>query len=317
MRRLKALVTGGAGFIGSHLVDRLLADGYEVDALDNLSCGRLENLVHLKDDSRFRFFHADMTNAYQVSECVKGKDVVFHLAGQADIRKSLADHYGDLNQNLVSMVHLLEAMTKHGVPDLVFASSSAIYGEADQTPTPETFMPVQTSLYGASKLAGEAFAQAFVQFAPIKVRSFRFANVIGERCRRGVVWNFVHFLLENPKVLPILGDGQQSKEYIHVSDIIEGMMVGYRKSNSRVRVEAFNLGHPTNTTVDEIAGKVIEEMGLHGVSREYAGGKRGWIGDNPNCILSIEKMKALGWSPKVSSDEAIRRTARWTIANPA
>jgi UDP-glucose 4-epimerase len=310
---LRALVTGGAGFIGSHVVDRLLEEGYEVTAVDNLSEGHLENVAHLKKDKRFGFVKMDLRDARATGRVVAGADVVFHLAAQANIRKSLVDHRGDLDNNVVTQINLLDAMIKHNVSDMVFASSSAVYGEATVVPTPEDYMPVQTSLYGASKLAAEAWSQAFVQFAPIKTWSFRFANVVGERCRRGVVWDFVHKLQKNPKELKILGNGKQSKEYLYVKDCVEGMMTGWRKT--RGPVEAFNLGQPNQTLVDEVANIVIDEMKLDGVKRKYTGGERGWIGDNKLVELSLDKMKKLGWTPRTPPEEAIRVTTRWTMGS--
>jgi len=311
--KAKALVTGGAGFIGSHVVDRLLEEGYQVTAIDNLSEGHLENVAHLKNDERFRFVKADLREAKATERIVAGHDVIFHMAAQANIRKSLTDHKGDLENNLIGMINLLDGMVKHKVNDMVFASSSAIYGEATVTPTPEDYMPMQTSLYGASKLACEAWAQGFVQFAPIKIWSFRFANVVGERCRRGVIWDFVHKLQKNPKELEILGNGKQSKEYLYVKDCVEGMMTGWRKTKGPV--EAFNLGQPKQTLVDEVADIVMEEMKLKGVTRRYTGGERGWIGDNKLVELSLEKMMKLGWKPLTPPEEAIRMTARWTMAH--
>jgi len=309
----KALVTGGAGFIGSHVVDRLISEGYEVTAIDSLAEGHLENVAHLKNDKRFTFVNLDLRDVAATEKIVAGNDVVFHMAAQANIRKSLTDHRGDLEHNVVTMINLLDGMVKHKVNDMVFASSSAVYGEATVVPTPEDYMPVQTSLYGASKLAAEAWSQAYSQFSPIKVWSFRFANVIGERCRRGVIWDFVHKLQRNPKELEILGNGKQSKEYLYVKDCVEGMITGWRKT--RGPVEAFNLGQPSQTLVDAVADIVIDEMKLGGVKRKYTGGERGWIGDNKLVELSLEKMMKLGWAPKASPEEAIRKTARWTLSN--
>ena len=256
---------------------------------------------------------ADLKDVKATEKAVAGNDVVFHMAAQANIRKSLVDHRGDLDNNVVTMINLLDAMIKHKVNDMVFASSSAVYGEASVTPTPENYMPVQTSLYGASKLAAESWSQAYSEFSPIRVWSFRFANVVGERCRRGVVWDFVHKLKANPKELEILGNGKQSKEYLHVEDCVEGMMTGYRKAPGPV--QAFNLGQPKQTLVDEVADIVISEMKLAGVKRRYTGGERGWIGDNKLVELSLEKMERLGWTPRVPPEESISRTARWTLEN--
>jgi len=196
---------------------------------------------------------------------------------------------------------------------LFSGNSSAIYGEATVVPTPEDYMPVQTSLYGASKRAAEAWSQAYSQFSSVRVWSFRFANVVGERCRRGVVWDFVHKLQKNPKELEVLGNGKQSKEYLYVKDCVEGMVTGWRKTKGPV--EAFNLGQPRQTLVDEVADIVVKEMKLDGVKRKYTGGERGWIGDNKLVELSLEKMRKLGWEPKTSPEEAIKLTTMWTLAN--
>jgi len=310
---LRAIVTGGAGFIGSHLVDRLVSEGYSVTVIDNLSCGYLENLEQHKNSREVKVLNVDLRDAKRLEKIFRGHDVVFHIAAHANIRESLSDHMADLENNVIATLNVLEAMCKNEIHELVFASTSAIYGEAAVRPTPEDYFPVQTSLYGASKLACEAYAQAYTEFASIRFWAFRFANVVGERCRRGVIWDFVHKLLKNPSELEILGDGKQSKEYLHVEDCVEGMMVGYRKASGKVNI--FNLGMEEQTLVDRVADIVIEEMRLdkEKVKRRYTGGPRGWIGDNPVVQLSLERIKKLGWKPKVSSEEAIRRTAKWTL----
>ena len=311
---MKALMTGAAGFISSHLLDVLLKRGYSVTGIDNLSVGRMSNLAgHVLDDN-FVFERCDIRDQRKLTKLFRYEfDVVFHLAASADIRKSLKDHHADLDNNVVGTVNLLDCCVKSGVKDFVFASSSAVYGEAKVVPTPETYMPTQTSLYGASKLACESFLQGFTEMSDLHCWAYRFANVVGERCRRGVVGDFVRKLQTNPKVLEILGDGKQSKEYLYVQDCIEGMLTGYRKSNGRFNV--FNLGVPKQTCVDEVADIVIREMRLKNVKRKYTGGRRGWVGDNPVVNLSLEKIKRLGWKPKVSSEEAIKRTARWNMKN--
>jgi UDP-glucose 4-epimerase len=314
---MKAVVTGGAGFIGSHLVDRLLADGYSVTVVDNMSCGTMGNLKQNLDNDRLKVHEVDIREADKLNHIFVGHDVVFHLAAQANIRQSLVDHKSDLNHNLVGTLNILEAMTKNNIKDLVFASTSAIYGEASLIPTPENYFPVQTSLYGASKLACEAYVEAFTQFAPLKFWAFRFANVIGERCRRGVVWDFVHKLLNNSSELEILGNGKQSKEYLYVKDCVEGILIGYRKTSEKVNI--FNLGLEEQTIVDKVADVVIKEMKLNKnqMKIKYSGGTRGWIGDNPLVELSIERIKKLGWKQTISSEEAIKRTTRWTLENEA
>jgi len=308
---MRAIVTGGAGFIGSHLVDRLLNDGYSVTVIDNMSCGHMENLEQHSTSHRLTVHRVDMKDSAQLNELFVGHDVVFHMAAHANIRESFADHRSDLENNLIGTLNVLEAMVKNHIPDLVFASTSALYGEAAIRPTSEGHLSAQTSLYGASKLACEAYAQAYTELAPVKLWSFRFANVVGERCRRGVIWDFVHKLLKNPGELEILGDGKQSKEYLHVKDCVNGMMIGYRLSSDKVNT--FNLGMEEQTVVDRVADLVIEEMGLKNVKRKYTGGSRGWVGDNPIVELALDRIEKLGWKPQISSEEAIRRTVRWTL----
>ena len=307
----KALVTGGLGFIGSHLVDRMLEDGWRVVVLDNLLTGRRSNLAHHKGDPRLEVVEGDVRDLKTVSRCSRGCDAAFHLAAHALMRVSLRDHRADLEHNIVGTLNVLESMVANGVQDFVFASTSALYGEAEVVPTPETFSGIQTSLYGAAKLAGEGYASAFAQFSPIKVWAYRFGTVLGERCRRGAIWDFTRKLQEDPSKLEILGDGRQSKDYLSVGDCVDGIMLGHEKASSRVNI--INLGLQEQTTVDELADRVIEEMGLSHVKKIYTGGARGWVGDNPVVYLSTKKIKALGWKPKISPEEAIRLTARWTL----
>lgn len=307
----KALVTGGLGFIGSHLVDRLLADGWQVVVLDNLLTGRRSNLGGHRGDPSLKVVAGDIRDLATVTECAKGCDAVFHLAAHALMRVSLGDHRADLDYNILGTLNVLESMAKDGVPDFVFASTSALYGEAEVVPTPESYAGIQTSLYGAAKLAGEGYASAFAEFSSIKVWAFRFGTVLGERCRRGAVWDFTHKLLQNPSELEILGNGKQRKDYLAVSDCVDGILLGHRKASERVNI--LNLGLQEQTSVDELADIVIEEMGLAGVKKNYTGGARGWVGDNPVVYLSTRKIRALGWQPKVSPTEAVRQTARWTL----
>lgn len=308
---MKALVTGGAGFIGSHVVDRLLEEGYEVVIVDNLSEGKLRNLEHLRGRGDLTVASGDLTDYNSFARLTIGCDAVFHLAAHANIRRSTEDHRVDLQNNVTGTINVLEAMVRNGVPDLIFASTSAVYGKAKVRPTPEDYFPIQTSLYGASKLACEAYAEAYAEFSNIHFWAYRFANVVGERCRRGVIWDFVDKLNRNPKELEILGDGMQSKAYVYVKDCAEGMMVGYKRSREKVNI--FNLAVEENTTVNEVADLVEREMGLTGVRRKYTGGPSGWIGDSPIVQLSIERIKNLGWRPELSGREAITRTAKWAI----
>ena len=310
-RKKKALVTGGLGFIGSHLVDRLLDSGWKVGVLDNLSTGHRANLAHRADNPNLRITEGDIRNVRNVSAVTVGCDAVFHLAAHAMMRVSPSDHKTDLDNNLLGTLNVIESMITHEVPHLIFASTSALYGEAEVVPTPENYLGTQTSLYGAAKLAAEAYACAYTQFSPLQLWSFRFGTVIGEGCRRGAVWDFTHKLLQTPAVLEILGNGQQKKDYLHVEDCVDGIMTGYDKASDRVNI--FNLGLEEQTSVDELADIVIAEMGLTDVKRRYTGGEHGWVGDNPVVYLSAKKLRSLGWRPTIPPREAVRLTARWTI----
>ena len=307
----KALVTGGLGFIGSHLVDRLLLDDWNVVVLDNLLTGRRSNLRQHRGDRRLRVVEGDIRHPKTLANVTKNCDAVFHFAAHALMRVSAENPSADLDYNLMGTMKVLRSAADNGVPNFVFASTSALYGEAEVTPTPEDYSGIQTSFYGASKLAGEAFGSVFVQFRPMKFWAFRFGTVLGERCRRGAIWDFEHKLLKNPSELEILGDGKQIKDYLSVKDCVDGVMLGYRRSSSTVNI--FNLGLRERTSVDEVAGIVIEVMGLKGVKRRYTGGPRGWKGDNPVVQLSVERIKRLGWKPETSPKEAIRSTAEWTL----
>jgi len=309
MRR--ALVTGGLGFIGSHLVGRLLTDDWNVVVIDSLLTGRRSNLQQHRGDRRLRVVEGDIRDPKALARVSKNCDAVFHFAAHALMRVSAGNPSADLDYNLMGTMNVLRSVADNGVPDFVFASTSALYGEAEVTPTPEDYSGIQTSFYGASKLAGEAFASVFVQFRPMKFWAFRFGTVLGERCRRGAIWDFEHKLIENPKELEILGDGKQIKDYLSVKDCVDGVMLGYEKSSSSVNI--FNLGLKERTSVDEVADIVIEVMGLQRVKRKYTGGPRGWKGDNPVVQLSSERIRRLGWRPKTSPREAIRTTAEWTL----
>ena len=308
----KALVTGGLGFIGSHLVDRLIEDGWGVVVLDNMLTGRRSNLDQHAGSPRLKVIEGDIRNKASVSKAMKGTDAVFHLAAHALMRVSQGDPTADIDHNFMGTMNLLRSAASLRIPDFVFASTSALYGEAETVPTPEDYSGVQTSFYGAAKLAGEAFASAMVQFVPMKFWAFRFGTVLGERCRRGAIWDFEHKLQKNPRELEILGDGKQTKDYLSVQDCVDGIMLGYRKSSKAVNI--FNLGLAERTSVDELADIVIEEMGLKGVRKRYTGGTHGWKGDNPVVNLSFDRVRELGWTPQTSAKDAIRGTARWTFA---
>jgi len=310
---VKALVTGGLGFIGSHLVDRLLSDEWEVVVLDNLLTGHRSNLAHQKNNLGLTIHDGDVRDIVALKKASLGCDAVFHLAAHALMRVSLTDRRADLDHNLVGTINVLESMMENKIQDFVFASTSALYGEASVTPTPEDYFGTQTSLYGAAKLAGEAFAEAYTQLSDIRMWAFRFGTVLGERCRRGAISDFVGKLRSNPKELEILGDGRQKKDYLSVLDCVEGIMTGYLKGEQSSNV--FNIALQELTSVDRVADIVIKEMHLNDVRKKYTGGSRGWIGDNPIVHLDVSKLKSLGWKPKFSAEDVITSTTRWTIAN--
>lgn len=308
---MKALVTGGSGFIGSHLVDRLLADGYETVVLDNFSSGQPSNLSQARNDPKLTLVDCDI-DSDPIATHMRDIDVVFHVAAFADLRASLADHRADVRTNVLGGLRVLEAMADAGVKNLVYTSTSSLYGEASIVPTPENYAPTQTSLYGASKLAMEAFSEAYVSMSNFQLWTFRLSNVIGERCRRGIIWDFIKKLKANPQELEILGDGHQSKEFLYVKDCVDGILLGYLRGKDPVN--KFNLATDYNLTPNDVADIVIDELHLPKVVRRYTGGHSGWIGDNSVVRLSSDRIRKFGWSPKVSSEEAIRRMVRWIIS---
>ena len=296
----RILVTGGGGFVGSHLVERLLADGNDVRVVDNLSNGT-ESWI--PEDAELVV--GDLTEQATLDEAVTADiDLVFHLAADKDASR---DDIAQFRSNNRLTEELLERMEAVGVDNIAFTSSSTVYGEAPR-PTPEDYAPLEPiSIYGAGKLAEEALLSVYGHSHGFTVWNFRFANVVGSRLRGAVVPDFIEKLRADPATLEILGDGRQEKSYLFIDDCIDAMLTVVEQTAKPVNT--FNLGTRTTTSVDRIATIVADEMGVD-PSREYTGGKRGWTGDVPKMRLSIEKLAALGWEPTVSSDEAIRRTTR-------
>jgi UDP-glucose 4-epimerase len=311
---MKALVTGGAGFIGSHLVDRLMKKGYEVRVLDNLSAGRVDNIKHWIGNERFEFIKGDMVDIDIVKKALEGVDVVFHLAANPEVRISYQSPEKLYESNVTITYNLLEAMRTSDVEYLVFTSSSTVYGEADIIPTPENYGPLKPiSVYGGAKLAAEAIISGYAHIFGFKALSLRLANIIGKRSNHGVIYDFINKLKKNPNELEILGDGRQRKSYLHVNDTVEGMLhifEHFRKSGETYDV--YNLGNDDWITVREIAEIVSEEMGLNPEFHFTGGvdGGRGWKGDVKLMLLEIGKAKSTGWKPKMNSYEAVRRTVR-------
>jgi len=302
----RIFVTGGAGFIGSNLVGRLLDANCLVTAYDNLSSGKKDFIEKYLTNPNFKFIKGDLLDIDTLKENTKNHNAVFHLAANSDIGSSAQPADIDLKQGTIVTCNILDAMKINGIKQIVFASSSAIYGEPVKKPTPENYGPLfPISLYGASKLACEGLASAFCHSFGFKAWIFRFANIVGSNGTHGVIFDFIRKLKNNPKKLEILGDGNQSKPYLHVSECIDGMFYGYSHSFDNVNV--FNLGCEGATKVKVIAKTVISIMGLKGVKIEFSGGERGWTGDVPQVRLDTLKLKRLGWNAKLTSDEAAIR----------
>jgi UDP-glucose 4-epimerase len=302
--RIKYFVTGGAGFIGSHLVDRLIELG-EVTVYDNLSSGKLEYIEHHFDKSNFRFMKADLLNFDTLRQAISGHDKVFHLAANPDVRAGSENTDLDLKQGTIATRNLLEAIRLNKIKKLIFASSSTVYGEAARSVSEDSGPLLPISLYGASKLACEGLISAFCHLFDIQAWIFRIANVVGARSSHGVIFDFINKLRQNPKELEILGDGTQSKPYLHIDDCIDGILFGLENCHERVNV--LNLGCDSATDVTAIATIVVKATGLSGVNFNYTGGSRGWRGDVPQVRFDTSKMRRLGWKPRYTSDEAVKK----------
>jgi UDP-glucose 4-epimerase len=311
---LRFFVTGGAGFIGSHLVDRLIAEGNHVTVFDNFSSGRREFVAQHKGNKRFALTEGDLLEFQYVRRGIAACDAVVHLAANPDARLGITDTALDLRLETMATYNVLEAMRVEGIKYLVFASSGTIYGETPVEPIPENYGPLlPVSLYGAGKLASEGLISAFCNIFGLQAWIFRFANIVGGRATHGVILDFINKLKNNPDELEILGDGTQRKPYLHVQDCIDGLLYGFR--NSRETVNVFNLGCPTTTDVNTIAKLVVKEMGLNGVKFNFTGGDRGWPGDVPQVRFSVSKMTKLGWKASHTSDEAVRQATKDILAS--
>ncbi|MFH1834735.1 MAG: NAD-dependent epimerase/dehydratase family protein [Methanobacteriota archaeon] len=303
---MKVFVSGGAGFIGSHLVDRLISRGDEVTVFDNLSSGSLDFIRGHLDEGSVSMIEADLLDLESVTEALLGHDFVYHLAANPDIGYGIEHSDWDLKQNTIVTYNVLEAMRVNGVKSIVFPSTSAVYGEPDVIPTPEDFGPLfPISLYGASKLACEALVSAFCGTYGFCAWVFRFANIVGGRGTHGVSYDFIEKLCKNDRELEILGDGEQKKSYLHVDDLLDGVFHAIEHSDENLNY--FNLGCGDQVSVREIAQIVCDEMGLSDVEFKFSKSKRGWPGDVTVMNLAVEKIGKLGWKAKCSSKEAVRR----------
>lgn len=309
---MKALVVGGAGFIGSHLCDGLINRGNKVVCVDDFSLGTKENIAHLSKNASFFFYEADASKYERLTEIFENErpDFVFHLAANSDIQASAKNPDVEYKNTYATTFVILKCMREHGVKKLFFASTSAVYGDKrDRILDENTPNLSPVSYYGAAKLGSEALISAFSYMNDMDALVFRFPNVIGPRLTHGVVHDFIAKLRSNPKELEILGDGNQEKPYIYVSDLIDAILQFYQVAD-KSGVTLYNVGVEGSTSVTRIAEMVCEEMKLSDVKFNYTGGEGGWKGDVPKFSYSIDKIQRDGWSAKLSSDEAVRRTIR-------
>jgi UDP-glucose 4-epimerase len=309
----KYFITGGAGFIGSHLVESLLSGGNVVTVYDNLASGRKENIKYHEGKPFFHFVQADLLDFESLKEAMKGHEIVWHLGGNTDIPTGNRITDLDLNNCTVATRNVLEAMKQNDINKVLFASSATVYGDTAPVALSETFGPLlPISLYGAGKLACEGLISSYCHLFDMYAWIFRFGNVVGDRMNHGVIYDFIRKLQKNPREMEILGDGNQEKNFFLVEDCIDGMFCALRNSDSQYDV--YNLGTESFVNVTRIARIVVEEMGLSDVKFKYTGGRRGWPGDAPIVHFNVEKMKTLGWQAKHSSDEAVRIAAKRLLA---
>lgn len=310
---MKVLVAGGAGFIGSHLIDALLAEGNDVVCVDNFFIGTKENIAHLKNNAHFKFYEQDLTDLDKVLEIFKKEQVeyVFHLAANSDIQASAQSPMIEYKNTYSTTFILLECMRQCGVKKLFFASTSAVYGEQMGAEVSEEAVALKPiSYYGGAKLGSEGIISSFAYMNDMSVLVFRFPNVIGPRLTHGVIYDFVKRLKADPSHLKILGDGRQSKPYIYVLDLVDAIM---RFKDAPKGVTLYNVGVETQTSVTRIAEIVCEKMGLSGIPFEYTGGRGGWKGDVPVFAYNLEKIHATGWTAHMTSDEAVAKTVEMVL----
>lgn len=316
---MNILVTGAAGFIGSSFVDRVLSLGHNVTGLDNLSTGQPNFLRLAKNNKKFTFHLVDLLNTKDLSSYFSNIDIVFHFAANADIRFGLVNPKVDLEQNIVATFNVLEAMRSQNIKRIVFSSSAAVLGEPSHFPTPENcLMPVQTSLYGSSKLACEGMISSYCQGYEFEGYVFRFVSLLGPRYPHGHVFDFVKMLRQDSSTLKILGDGNQRKSYLHIEDCLDALMqitiVDRTSLNKSDRYSVFHLGTSDYCKIVDSATWICDELGIS-PNFEFSGGDRGWIGDNPFVFLDCSAAIQSGWAPKHSIEKSIRETATWLTSN--
>ena len=307
------LVTGGAGFIGSSLVDRLLALGHTVTAFDNFSTGLERFIEGARKNSNYSLVEGDLLDEGAIQAAAKGVDFIFHLAANADVRFGTEHPRRDLEQNTIATFNVLEAARLGGAKGLAFSSTGSVYGEATVIPTPEDApFPVQTSLYAASKLAGEGMLAAYSEGFGLRTFIFRFVSILGPRYTHGHVYDFYRKLSADPHALTVLGDGKQKKSYLHIDDCISAILTVIEKADAKVNI--FNLGTDEYCEIINSVKWICEELGVN-PKLSFTGGARGWIGDNPFIYLDTKKVRALGWKPQFSIEQGVRNTLNWLKAN--
>ena len=312
---MSVLVTGAAGFIGSHMVDRLLGNGNIVRGIDNLSTGQRRFLESALSNPQFTLHQADLLDRASLANAMEGVELVVHLAANADVRFGTDHPRKDLDQNTIATWNVLEAMREHGCKKIVFSSTGSVYGEPDIFPTPETCpFPIQTSLYGASKLAAEGLIQAYCEGFGMQGYIFRFVSILGDRYSHGHVFDFYQQLSEHPDRLYVLGNGHQRKSYLYVQDCIDGIFTALERANEKVNI--FNLGTDEYCEVNDSIGWICEYLGLQ-PKLTYSGGERGWVGDSPFILLDCSRIRALGWKPRLSIRQAVLATIQYVSANAA
>ena len=310
---MQFFITGAAGFIGSTLADRLLADGHEVTGYDNFSTGQERFIAEALRHPAYRMVRGDLLDTDALSTAMAGSEFVFHFAANADVRFGVEHPRRDLEQNTIATWNVLEAMRANGIRRLGFSSTGSIYGEAEKIPTPENCpFPVQTSLYGASKLAAEGMIQAYCEGFGMRAYLFRFVSILGERYTHGHVFDFYKQLLGDPRNLRVLGDGTQRKSYLYVQDCVAAMLTAVEKSTAKVSI--FNLGTDQYCQVSESVEWICEHLGLN-PTIHYTGGKRGWIGDNPFILLDCSLIRSLGWTPRLGIRESVIQTVDYLRQN--
>ena len=311
---MRCFVTGCAGFIASNLVNRLLKDGHVVVGYDNFSTGQQEFLAPALLNPNFTLVRADLLELETLKSSMGNCEIVYHFAANADVRFGTDHPRKDLDQNTIATYHVLEAMRANSIKRIAFSSTGSVYGEAQVIPTPEDCpFPIQTSLYGASKLAGEGMIAAYCEGFGFQACIFRFVSILGEHYTHGHVFDFYKQLKEHPDHLKVLGNGKQRKSYLYIQDCLDAIAIAVEKSAAKVSV--YNLGTDENCEVNNSIGWICDAMGVK-PRLEYTGGDRGWIGDNPFIFLDCNRIRALGWTPKLTIREGVVATVRYLENNP-